>query len=407
VTETTFPQGQPGGRRPGGGGRGGANRRAVLKGAGLTAFGIGSVAILPLFSTPSAEQDPADCKATDTSSSTKQVVISNWPDYIDPINHKASTVKEFESATGITVHYTDDVSDNAEFFAKVRNQLGACQTIGRDMMVLTDWMAARMINLGWVQPMSASAIPNLHKNLIPALQDRQWDPHRKFSAPWQSGLTGIAYNAKKTKEVRSFEELITRPDLKGRITLLSEMRDTMAFMLKVTGADPDKFTEDEWNTAIEKLAGVVKAGQVRAFTGNDYIQDLTAGNTLACEAWSGDVIQAQFDNPNIKFVVPEEGMSLWSDNMLVPNLAEHQKNAEKWIDYYYEPEVAANLAAYVNYICPVEGARQAMEKVDSSLVDNKLIFPDESDLKGTFDFMALTEAQNKQYEGDWSDVTGG
>jgi len=365
------------------------------------------VAILPLFGTPSAEQDPADCKATDKSSSNKQVVISNWPDYIDPINHKASTVKEFESATGITVHYTDDVSDNAEFFAKVRNQLGACQTIGRDMMVLTDWMAARMINLGWVQPMSASAIPNLHKNLIPALQDRQWDPHRKFSAPWQSGLTGIAYNAKKTKEVRSFEELITRPDLKGRITLLSEMRDTMAFMLKVTGADPDKFTEDEWNTAIEKLAGVVKAGQVRAFTGNDYIQDLTAGNTLACEAWSGDVIQAQFDNPNIKFVVPEEGMSLWSDNMLVPNLAEHQKNAEKWIDYYYEPEVAANLAAYVNYICPVEGARQAMEKVDSSLVDNKLIFPDESDLKGTFDFMALTEAQNKQYEGDWSDVTGG
>ena len=119
------------------------------------------------------------------------------------------------------------------------------------------------------------------------------------------------------------------------------------------------------DTAIEKLAGVVKAGQVRAFTGNDYIQDLTAGNTLACEAWSGDVIQAQFDNPNIKFVVPEEGMSLWSDNMLVPNLAEHQKNAEKWIDYYYEPEVAANLAAYVNYICPVQGARQAMEKVDN------------------------------------------
>jgi spermidine/putrescine transport system substrate-binding protein len=401
LSESPFLQGQPGGGRRGGGGRAGANRRTFLKGAGVTAFGVGSVAVLPLFGAPSAKQDPADCRAPDVSNSAKQFVISNWPDYIDPIGKKKSTLNEFQSATGITVHYTDDVSDNAEFFAKVRNQLGACQSVKRDMMVLTDWMAARMIALGWVQPLDAKAVPNLHKNLIPALQGRQ------FSAPWQSGLTGIAYNAKKTKEVRSFEELITRPDLKGRITLLSEMRDTMAFMLKVVGADPDKFDDHEWGKAIEKLRGVVKAGQVRAFTGNDYIQDLTAGNTLACEAWSGDVIQAQFDNPNIKFVTPEEGLSLWSDNMLVPNQAQHQKNAEKWIDYYYEPEVAAKLAAWVNYICPVEGARQAMEKVDSSLVDNKLIFPDEADLKATFDFMALTEIQNKQYEGDWSDVTGG
>ncbi len=156
-----------------------------------------------------------------------------------------------------------------------------------------------------------------------------------------------------------------------------------------------------------RAARVVKAGQVRAFTGNEYIQDLTAGNIVACEAWSGDVIQAQFDNPKIKFVVPEEGLSLWSDNMLVPNLAQHTSNAESWIDYYYEPEVAAKLAAWVNYICPVEGAQQAMEKIDSSLVDNKLIFPDEQALKDTFDFMVLDEKTNQRYEGEWSDVTGG
>ena len=135
----------------------------------------------------------------------------------------------------------------------------------------------------------------------------------------------------------------------------------------------------------------MKAGQIRAFTGNEYIQDLTAGNIVACEAWSGDVISAQGDNPDIKFVVPEEGLSLWSDNMIVPNKAEHQANAEKWIDYYYEPEVAAKLAAYVNYICPVEGARDAMVKIDDSLVDNPLIFPSEEDLKDTFDFMVLND----------------
>jgi spermidine/putrescine transport system substrate-binding protein len=220
-------------------------------------------------------------------------------------------------------------------------------------------------------------------------------------------LTGIAYNAGKVDEVRSFAELITRPDLRGRITLLSEMRDTMAFMLRVVSADPDDFTEDEWADAIDELRKVVASGQVRAFTGNEYIQDLTAGNIVACEAWSGDVIQAQFDNPDIRFVLPEEGVSLWSDNMIVPNKATHQANAEEWVNYYYEPEVAAKLAAWVNYICPVQGAREAMEKIDPSLVDNELIFPDEASLADAFDFMPLDDQQTLAYEGDWSDVTGG
>jgi spermidine/putrescine transport system substrate-binding protein len=386
----------------------GASRRTFLKAGGVAAFGLGSAAVLPLFGTPSAVQDPLKCTATDVSAKTKKLVVSNWPAYIDPATKKQkSTLQDFEARTGLSVSYTDDVSDNAEFFAKVRNQLGDCQPIGRDLMMLTDWMAARMIGLGWIQPLAAEKVPNLHTHLITSLQGRQWDKDRKYSAPWQSGLTGIAYNAKLTKEVGSFSELLTRPDLKGKITLLSEMRDTMAFMLKIVGADPDEFTEDEWDDAIEKLRGVVKAGQVRAFTGNEYIQDLTAGNIVACEAWSGDVIAAQFDNPDIKFVVPEEGLSLWSDNMLVPNKATHQANAEAWIDYYYEPEVAAKLAAYVNYICPVEGARDAMVKIDDSLVDNKLIFPSEEDLKDTFDFMVLDDKQSQKYEGEWSDVTGG
>jgi spermidine/putrescine transport system substrate-binding protein len=402
-------------RAPGDAGRGasgkgpGASRRTFLKGAGFAAFGIGSAAVLPLFSSPSQVQDPAKCKAPDVSASARQLVVSNWPAYIDvdPEKGETTTLQDFEKRTGISVDYTDDVSDNAEFFAKVRNQLGGCEPIGRDMMMLTDWMAAKMIGLGWVQPLDADKVPNLHKNLIDPLRGRQWDPDRTYSAPWQSGLTGVAYNAAKTKEVRSFSELLTREDLKGRITLLSEMRDTMAFMLKIEGANPDDFTEDEWANAIDNLRGVVRAGQVRAFTGNEYIQDLTAGNIVACEAWSGDVIQAQFENPDIKFVVPEEGLSLWSDNMQVPNKAEHQTNAEKWIDYYYEPAVAAKLAAWVNYICPVQGAREEMEKIDDSLVDNKLIFPDEEDLKDTFDFMVLDEQQARQYEGEWSDVTGG
>ena len=297
------------------------SRRTFLKGAGVAAFGIGSAAVLPLFGTPSAVQDPAECFAKDVSASTKKLVVSNWPAYIDPgAKKQKNTLEDFEAATGIKVSYTDDVSDNAEFFAKVRNQLGDCQPIGRDMMMLTDWMAAKMIGLGWIQPIAADKVPNLHKNLIEALQGRQWDKDRTYSAPWQSGLTGIAYNAKLTKEVGSFADLLTRPDLKGKITLLSEMRDTMAFMLEIDRRGPRRLHRRRVGEgASTSCSEAVKAGQVRAFTGNEYIQDLTAGNIVACEAWSGDVIQAQFDNPDIKFVVPEEGLSLWSDNMLVPN----------------------------------------------------------------------------------------
>ena len=383
-------------------------RRNLIRGAGVGVFGVASVAVLPLFGTSGAKQNPASCFAQDVSESDKRLIVSNWPAYIDPrADGPTNTRDVFEQQTGITVKYTDDVNDNAEFFAKTRNQLGACETVKRDMFMLTDWMAARMIDLGWIQPLDPDKVPNLHKNLIKPLRNKAWDKDLTYHAPWQSGLTGIAYNAAKVDEVGSFEDLLTNPDLKGKITLLSEMRDTMGFLLKVVGANPSNFTDDEWADAIDKLRAVVSNGQVRAFTGNEYIQDLTAGNILACEAWSGDVIQAQFDNPDIKFVTPEEGLSLWSDNMLVPNLATHQANAEAWIDYYYEPEVAAKLAAWVNYICPVEGAREEMEKIDPSLVDNQLIFPDEDTLSKTFDFMALDENQITQYEGDWSDVTGG
>lgn len=385
------------------------SRRGLLRGGGAVAAAGLSVAALklPFFSVAGAAQDPSSCRATDLSESERRLVISNWTGYIDPRRNPRGTYNTFQDTTGITVEYNDDVNDNAEFYAKVRNQLGSCEPIDRDMIVLTDWMAARMIGLGWIQPLERERVPRLHENLIDSLRDKAWDPDRTYSAPWQSGLTGIAYNAAYVDEVGSFSELLTRSDLKGRITLLTEMRDTMGFMLKVVGAEPEDFTEDEWYDAIDALNRAVSDGQLRQFAGNNYLQQLANGDIVACEAWSGDVIQAQYDNPDIKFVVPEEGLSLWSDNMLVPNLATHQANAEAWIDYYYEPEVAARLAAWVNYICPVEGAREAMEQVDASLVDNPLIFPDEEFLADTWDFMPLDDRQSQQYEGDWSDATVG
>jgi len=384
------------------------SRRTLLKGAGVAAFLGGSAAVLPQFSLQGAKQTPQTCPSTDLSATEHELIISNWPAYIDPRDNPSSTYAVFQKQTGISVSYSDDVNDNLEFFGKIVNQMRACQPVDRDMFMLTDWMAARMINLGWLQKLDHANLPNVDANLLKALKSPPWDPNRDYSVPWQSGLTGIAYNANVTGEVRSFEELLTRSDLKGRVTVLTEMRDTMLFMLLVTGADPLDFTDDEWNVAIDRLSQAVSNGQIRAFTGNDYLRGLKSGDIAACEAWSGDVIQAQFDDPNIKFVAPEEGLAAWSDNMLVPNLADHKANAEEWMNYYYDPMVAAKLAAWVNYICPVEGAQQAMEKVDPSLVDNPLIFPTPEILSKAKTMMPLTESQAQTYENDWTNLlTGG
>lgn len=394
--------------RPGVGRRGRTlplDRRTLLKGAGATAFAAASLAVLPAFGTPNRKQNPATCRARDLSGTQHELIVSNWPAYIDvPTKKQKSTMQEFEASTGIKVSYTEDINDNNEFFGKVVNQLGACQTIHRDLMVLTDWMAARMVQMGWIQPTDPAKVPNLHNNLISSLRNLGWDKDRRYSAPWQSGLTGIAYNSDKVGEVKSFKELVTRSDLRGRISLLTELRDTMGFFLLMEGADPAKFTQTQWDNAMDTLRKVRAKGQVRAFTGNEYLQDLAAGNIVACEAWSGDIAAAGKDN--LKFLVPEEGAMIWADNMLVPNLATHEANAEKWINFYYEPEIAAQLAAYVYYICPVQGAQEAMEKIDPSLVHNQLIFPSEDTLKQTHSFMALKEYQTREYQKEFSDVTG-
>jgi spermidine/putrescine transport system substrate-binding protein len=390
------------------------DRRGFLKMAGLGSLAVGAPGLLAACGVPAATQTARSCPSTDHSSSEHELVISNWPLYIDEAEVKRNgrkvttfpTMEAFQKRTGIKVDYTADVNDNNEFFGIVRNQLGGCQSTGRDMFVLTDYMAARVKKLGWLQELDHPKIPNVDKHLSKSLRRPSWDPHRDYSVPWQSGLTGIAYNAKLTGEVRSFDELLTRKDLKGKVSLLTEMNDTMLFMLLLDGKDPEHFTSDDFAAACDRLKKSVSDGQIRSFTGNEYAQDLVKGNVVACEAWSGDVLQLQFDNPHIKFVAPEEGLSLWSDNMLVPNQARHKANAEAWMNYYYDPKVAAELAAWVNYICPVEGAQEEMVKIDKDLAKNPLIFPTADTLKEAHGFMALDEGVERNYQKQFAAVIG-
>ncbi|CAB4693717.1 unannotated protein [freshwater metagenome] len=383
-------------------------RRGVIAGAGA----VGLAAFLAACGT----KGTADTKGSaapasaDQSDSDKSLNVSNWPLYVDVDENDESirpSVIAFTAATGIKVAYTEDVSDNNVFFGKVRNQLAAGQDTGRDIMVLTDWMAAKMIRLGWVQKFDKANVPNVEAHLRAALKTPSWDPTRDYSAPWQSGFGGIAYNGDVTKPVMTIDELFTRPDLKGKVTCLSEMRDTMGLVLLSMGKDPAVFNQADFDAAIEKIQKAVDSGQIRKFTGNEYAPDLAKGNIAACVAWSGDVIQLQAKNDKIKYVIPDAGAMLWSDNMEIPNNAKHKKNAEAWINYYYDPKVAAQVAAYVNYICPVDGAQEEAAKIDPALANNPLIFPDAATLAKAHIFAGLDEATEKKCQDAFAKVMGG
>ncbi|HVX53282.1 spermidine/putrescine ABC transporter substrate-binding protein [Nocardioides sp.] len=390
--------------------RRGLSRRTVLKGVGGVAFAGVGIGVLPLFSTPDRHQNPLQCRARDVSATDKRFTISTWTEYIDTDGkHYTSTLTAFEKHFGVRVNYRTDVTDNVIFFNKVVNQLGSCTPTGRDMFVLTDWMAARMIQMGWLQPMDPAKVPNLHQNIISSLKAPSWDPERKYSAPWQAGFTGIGYNAKfLPNPPRTIKELLTRPDLRGKVAVLTEMRDTMGLVLLGLGYDPERFTPAQWHEAIDFLEKAKASGQIRAFSGQEYTDDLTAGNTYACIAWSGDM--AASADPNSKFLIPEEGMMIWSDNMLIPNMASHTAIAEEWVNWYYEPENAAKLADYNYYVSPVQGIEPYIKDLDPHVLKHpelaNLILPNDDYLKQTHGFMALSEAQIRDYEGDFSHVSG-
>ena len=295
--------------------------------------------------------------------------ISNWPLYIDK-----NTVSDFDKATGLHTKYIEDVNDNQEFFGKVQPLLAKGQSGGRSMFVVTDWMAKKMYDLGYLQNLDKSAIPNVEKNLTPTLQHPTFDPNRDFSAPWQSGMTGIIVRTDLAPDVHSICDLFD-PKYKGKVDMLTELRDTVPLVMKCQGVDLSHVTEDDWLSAIDKIKAAADSGQIRRFTGNDYARDLTSGDAVAVIGWSGDAVQLQADNKNIVWRMPTEGCMLWSDNMVIPAGAPNPTAAEAWMNYVYDPKNQAQIEDYVNYVSPVAGTKQVLLKQDPSVANNQLIFP--------------------------------
>lgn len=348
---------------------------------------------------------PADRSASD-----RRVAFANWTAYIDTDDEtgRFPSLDAFIEKTGIAVSYTEEIDDNDLYVNKVSPQLRARQDIGRDIIVLSDWMVNRVIGQGLVQPLELIQMPHA-ANLLPQLKDAPFDPGRLYSLPWQSGLTGIGYDASRVKPIKNVDDL-WRTDLKGRVVGLSEWRDTIGMVLRSQGVDPaQQFTSDQFGTALEVIDRQLSGGQIRRIRGNSYVQDLQSGNALAGLVWSGDIatLRAETGNPHWTFVMPEAGGMLWSDNAVIPITSTRRRNAERLLDWYYQPEVAAQVAAWVNYICPVAGANEAMAEVDPDLVDDPLIFPSEDYLaKYTSVFRALDAAEEATYSEAWTKVVG-
>jgi spermidine/putrescine transport system substrate-binding protein len=302
-----------------------------------------------------------------------ELVISNWPGYVDP--GKDNSLAQFTDRTGVEIEYIEDINSNTGFFGKIQPQLAQGESGERSIMIVTDWMAKQMYDLGYVQKLDHSDLPTVFENIRPGIRSSPLDPDREFSIPWQSGMTGIWVDQGEAPDITSVNDLFD-PKYKGRVTLLDEMRDTLPMIMKADGIDPAKATTEDWMAAIDKIREGIESGQIRRVTGNDYTEDITSGNAVASIGWSGDGYL--ISNPDAEWVMPDEGCSLWTDNMLIPIGAPNEAAALEYMNYVYEPKVQAPITAYINYVTPVDGVKEIFEKEgDKDLAKDPLIFPSE------------------------------
>jgi spermidine/putrescine transport system substrate-binding protein len=333
-----------------------------------------------------------------------EVTISNWPLYVDP--GKDGSIKEFAELTGLEVDYIEEINDNSEFFGKVQPGLAQGDSGGRDMFIVTDFMVAKMAELGYLQKLDKEALPTVEANLADSLKNPTFDPGRVYSIPWQSGMTGLVVRGDEAPGITKIEDLFD-PKYKGKVTLLTEMRDTIPAVLRMQGKDPAEAPKEDWLAAVDFLQEQVDNGQIRRFTGNGYTRDLLKGDAFISLGWSGDAVQIAFDDPSIEFIMPEEGCELWSDNMVIPVGAPNPQAAQAFMEFAYDPEVQADIAEWVNYVTPVKGAKEALAARDPELTENQLIFPDEEFLEGCSQARSLDPEEEQEITEAFEGLLGG
>ena len=349
------------------------SRRTVLK---VGAAAAGTAAFLAACGTSGSSTSPSP-KPSQSDTISDVVNVANWTLYIDLSEDELArpTVTAFETEYSTKVNYVEAINDNDSFFGTIQAPLKAGEDAGWDIATLTDWMAARIIRLGWAEKLKTAHMSNFTANLLDVYKGRSFDPSVEYLAPWAGIVGGIAANKTTAGFVKGFKDLFD-PRLKGKVSLLTEMRDTIGLAMLANGDDPAKADRASFDRAIALIEPSVADGTVRAFTGNDYKELIVKGDVAACVAWRGDTVQIGYEDANIVWVTPTDGCTFSSDNMLIPLGAAHKYTAEKWMDWYYKPDIAAKLTAYVQYVSPVKGTKEELAKIDATLATDPFIFPD-------------------------------
>jgi len=382
----------------------GLSRRTLLKRTGAGALSLGLVGFLAACGDDDGG-GASEAQVIPKGEISQTLTFANWPLYIDTDEetNQRPTLQKFQREYGTRVKYVEEINDNVEFFGKVRQQYEQGNSGGRDLHVVTDWLAARMDRLGYVQRFDKEEMPNAVRNIEDAVASPDFDPEREISMPWQSGQVLLIYRSDRTGgELTSINDLFD-PKFKGRVTMLTEMRDTVGSVLLGEGIDPEDATKDQALAAIEKVEKASRDGQIRRFTGNEYTRDIARGDSVAILGWSGDAVQLIADNENIAYSQPEEGFMIFTDSMQIPVGAPNAFTAQKMIDFVYQPEIQAAITEYVNYVPPVKGAREILQDRSPEVAENELIFPD---LAQAHNFKTFSEDEEAEIEAAFQRAIG-
>jgi spermidine/putrescine transport system substrate-binding protein len=395
--------------------RGMMSRRDLLRRMGIGAGALSLSAFLAACGTEGTEPSGGDEEEERDPLTTNQIQgeldFANWPLYIDKAGGQRPTLNQFTKATEIEVNYRERIDDNQSFFGTIQEPLANGQETGWDLIVVTDWLIAKMISLGYLEQIDQDRIPNFYEHAGQIYQNRTYDPGNRYSVPWQSGITGIGYNPELTgREITSTKDLFD-PEFEGRVGMMTEMRDTMNLILLDLGIEPQEATEADAEAAQEKLLEQRDAGIVRQYYGNGYADALARGDLALTMAWSGDVFILQLDNPELQFVVPDEGGILWTDNMAIPQNAPHPIDAMEMMNFVYQPEIAAQMAAYINYITPVPEAQpilaDAKDAYSRQVSKSPLVFTTPEMESRLHSYRVLNEEEETVWNDLFSEVVQG
>lgn len=341
--------------------------------------------------------------------------MANWIAYIDKDHGVSRTLNEFRSEFGVEMAYQEVINDNEEFFGQIREPLAQGQSTGWDIVVMTDWMIAKLIRLGYLEPLHHDELPNFEANAAEKFKDPVFDPGNVHSVPWAAGITGIGYDRSLTgRELTSVEDLFD-PAFAGHVGMFTEMRDTFGLILLSMGVEPVSATVEDVERAQQRMIEQRDAGIVRGYFGNDYLDQLAQGNLWATMAWSGDVFALRLDNPNLEFIIPQEGGMGWSDNMCIPAGSEHPTDAHLFMNYVYEPEVATRITEWVWFEPPVgvvqemvrEHAAESGDPILSALAESTAVFPTAETERQTHPYKVLDEEEEEVWRDLFQAVTQG